>query len=131
MPPIGLVNLDAGHLCALAGGDPWQLNDELQRGDAGAIDKLADAFHRAGNHVEEANDDFTKAKEKFKAGYVRNGSEHPIDESGEVSRAAAALNGHREQLSQVAVSLEQCAAALAQATPDCCDCKLLLPSRQP
>lgn len=98
--------------------DPWALDDELQRGDAGAIDKLADVLHRSGNHVEEADDDFDKAKAKFKAGYVRNGSEHPIDESGEVSRATAALNGHREQLSHVAVNLEQCTAALAQAQRD-------------
>jgi ABC-type transporter Mla subunit MlaD len=61
---------------------------------------------------------FNKAKEKFKAGYVRNGSGHPIDDSGEVSQATAALNGHREQLSRIAVDFDQVAAALAQAQRD-------------
>lgn len=105
-------------LCAEAGGDPWQLDDELQSGDAGAINDLADAFHRSGNHTEEGEDDFNKAKQKFKDGYTRNGSEHPINTSAQVERATAAMDGHREQLSKIALNLEQTAAALAQAQRD-------------
>lgn len=113
-PPV-LTNLDVGELCGAAGGDPWKLDDELQTGDAGAINKLADAFHRAGNHVKEADDDFDKAKQKFHAAYTRNGGEHPINESAEVQQATAALAGHKEALPRIAASLEQVAASLATA----------------
>ncbi len=48
MPPtLGLVKLSAGDLIAAAGGDPWQINDGLQAGDAGAINAQADALHAA------------------------------------------------------------------------------------
>lgn len=92
---MGLVNLDMGELCASAGGDPWQIDDELQAGDAGAINNLADAFHRAGNHAKEADDEFDRAKRKFQEGYRRNGSEHPVNDSAEVQRVTAGLEGPR------------------------------------
>jgi len=110
-----LANLDVGELCGAAGGNPWKLDDELQAGDAQAINKLADAFHQAGHRVTEADDDFDKAKQKFKAGYRRNGSEHPINESAEVRQATTALAGHTEALPRIAASLEQVAAALVTA----------------
>lgn len=115
MAPPTLINLDVRELCGAAGGDPWKLDDELQAGNAGAINDLADAFHRSGNHVKEADDDFNKAKEKFKAAYTRNASEHPIVDSPEVQRATAALVGHKESLPRIAASLEQVAASLATA----------------
>jgi hypothetical protein len=113
-PPF-LANLDVGELCGAAGGDPWKLDEELQAGDAQAINKLADAFHQAGHRVAEADDDFDKAKQKFEAGYRRNGSEHPINESAEVRQATTALAGHTEALPRIAASLEQVAAALVTA----------------
>jgi hypothetical protein len=113
-PPV-LTNLDVGELCGAAGGNPWKLDDELQTGDAQAINKLADAFHRAGNHVKEADDDFDKAKQKFNAAYTRNQGEHPINESAEVQQATTALAGHKEALPRIAASLEQVAASLATA----------------
>ena len=113
-PPF-LANLDVGELCGAAGGDPWKLDEELQAGDAQAINKLADAFHQAGHRVAEADDDFDKAKQKFKAGYRRNGSEHPINESAVVRQATTALAGHTEALPRIAASLEQVAAALVTA----------------
>ncbi|ORV97464.1 hypothetical protein [Mycobacterium kyorinense] len=115
MRPACLINLNVDELCGAAGGDPWKLDDELQAGDAGAINNLADAFHRSGNHVKEADDDFDKAKKKFNEGYRRNGVEHPINESAEVQRATAALAGHKEALPRIAASLEQVAASLASA----------------
>ncbi|WP_343571561.1 hypothetical protein [Mycobacterium sp.] len=113
-PPF-LANLDVGELCGAAGGNPWKLDDELQAGDAQAINKLADAFHQAGHRVKEADDDFDKAKQKFEAGYRRNGSEHPINESAEVRQATVALAGHTDALPQIAASLEQVAASLVTA----------------
>lgn len=113
--PPSLTNLDVGELCGAAGGNPWKLDDQLQAGDAQAINKLADAFHQAGNRVKEADDDFDKAKQKFNQGYRRNGSEHPINESAEVQQATTALAGHKDALPRIAASLEQVAASLATA----------------
>lgn len=113
--PPSLTNLDVGELCGAAGGNPWKLDDQLQVGDAQAINKLADAFHQAGNRVKEADDDFDKAKQKFNQGYRRNGSEHPINESAEVQQATSALAGHKDALPRIAASLEQVAASLATA----------------
>lgn len=109
------VNFTQAELVAAAGGDPWKLNNELQAGDSGAIDGLADAFHQAGSHVREADEEFDAAKRKFKEAYRRNDNESPIDESHEVQRAAAELAGHPEKLSQIAVNLEYVAASLAVA----------------
>jgi hypothetical protein len=108
-----LTNLSVDELCAIAGGDPWKVNDELQAGDAGAINTLADAFHQAGFHVKESDDEFTTAKKQFTDAWHRNGSEHPINESEQVQKATAALHGHQDQLSKIAVDLEQVAASLA------------------
>ncbi|MGB8403562.1 MAG: hypothetical protein WCE30_05715 [Mycobacterium sp.] len=115
-----LTNLNVSDLCAIAGGDPWKLNDELQAGDAGAINSLADAFHQAGFHAKESDDEFTSAKKQFTDAWNHNGSEHPINESQQVQKATAALAGHQDQLSKIAVDLEQIAAslAIAQRTAD-------------
>jgi hypothetical protein len=115
VPPFGLAQLVARELCAQAGGDPWQLDDELQQGDAAAIDAQATAFHQTGNHVYEGKDDFDKAKEQFQEGHRRNRSEHPIAESDEVSRATARVDGHREHLRQIGGDLEKVAVALQHA----------------
>jgi hypothetical protein len=109
----------AEELIAAAGGDPWAIADQLHAGDAGAINDLAGAFHRAGNHVKDADEQFRKAQEQFKNAYNRNnGSEHPINDAAEVQRLNAQLAGHPEQLSNIAVNLEQTAAALATAQRD-------------
>jgi hypothetical protein len=112
------VNFTEADLAAAAGDDPWKLNKEIQAGDAGAINDLADAFHQAGQHVKEADDEFDAAKRQFKEAYQRNDSEYPIDESHEVQRAATHLAGHPEELSRIAVDLEQVAASLAVAQRD-------------
>jgi hypothetical protein len=109
----------AGELIAAAGGDPWVIEDQLHSGDAGAINDLANAFHQAGSHVREADEQFNKAKEQFKSAYSRkNGSEHPINDAAEVQRMSTQLTGHPEQLSAIGASLEQTAAALATAQRD-------------
>ncbi|WP_396919320.1 DUF456 domain-containing protein [Mycolicibacterium sp.] len=113
------TNFTESDLAGAAGDDPWKLNREIQAGDPGAINDLADAFHQAGMHTKEADDEFEAAKRQFKDAYKRNGSGHPINDSAEVQRASAALAGHPEQLSNIAVDLEQVAAALATGQRDC------------
>lgn len=118
MPRPSLINLDVGELCASAGGDPWSIDEQLQAGQPGAIDNLADAFHRCSNHVKESDDDFDKAKRKFTEAYTRNGSEHPIADAGEVRRVSEKLADHKDAVLKIAVALEQIAAALAVAQRD-------------
>lgn len=109
----------ADELVAAAGGDPWVIADQLRAGDAGAINDLAQAFHNAGAHVKDADDQFNLAQQTFKESYNRkNGTEHPINEAVEVKKVSAALAGHPEELARVAVDLEQTAAALASAQSD-------------
>jgi hypothetical protein len=112
------VNFTEAELVAAAGDDPWKLNKEIQAGDAGAINDLADAFHQSGQHIKEADEEFDAAKRQFKEAYRKDDSEYPIDESHEVQRAATQLTGHPEELSRIAVDLEQVAAALAIAQRD-------------
>jgi hypothetical protein len=113
--PLGIINLDLDELCAAAGGDPWAIDDQLQRGDAGAINDLATALHRARGNADGVDEDFDEAKRKFEKAYQRDKTEHPINDSAEVARASAALTGHRQDLNRVAVKLEEVAAALAVA----------------
>lgn len=112
------VNFSTAQLSVAAGGDPWKVNDELQAGDAGAINDLADAFHQAGVHVQDADDEFAAAKKTFADAYHRPGGVHPINDSAEVQKVSAALAGHPEQLTRIAADLEQTAAALATAQRD-------------
>lgn len=116
MPPtLGLVNLSVGDLIAAAGGDPWQINDGLQAGDAGAINAQADAFHVAAGSATEIEGDFQSAKQRFEKGWRHNGAEHPINESPEVAHATTVLKLQKPQLAKITLDLETVAAALATA----------------
>lgn len=84
-PPPTFTNFSAGDLIS-AGGDPWKINDDLQAGDAGAINVQADVHHSAAGCVAEVEDDFVTAKQRFEAGWRHNGAEHPISESPEPPR---------------------------------------------
>jgi hypothetical protein len=111
--------LDAASLASAAGGDPWQVNDELQAGDPGEISGLADAFHQAGSHLREADDQFNAAKRQFTESWDREDTvEHPINDSAEVKRVSGALGGQPDELAKIAVTLQQTAAALATAQRD-------------
>jgi len=114
-----LINLSAGDLIAAAGGDPWKINDELQAGDAGAINAQADAFHAAAGSATEVESDFQSAKQRFEQGWRRNGVEHPITESAEVTRATTSLHLQKSQLAKIALDLETVATALATAQRSC------------
>lgn len=114
-PPIGLINLSVGDLIGAAGGDPWKLDDELQAGDPAKIDAEADAFHTAAGSATEIEGDFKTAKQRFQQGWRHNGTQHPINESAEVTEATTKLHLQKSQLGLVALDLETVAAALATA----------------
>jgi hypothetical protein len=114
-PPLGLVNLSVGDLIAAAGGDPWKINDELQAGDPGAINAQADAFHAAAGSATEVEDDFKLAKQRFEKGWKHSGSEHPINESAQVTQATTTMHMQKFQLGKTALDLESVAGALATA----------------
>ncbi|AQT78541.1 hypothetical protein B1R94_03710 [Mycolicibacterium litorale] len=110
------VHFTTAELAALAGGDPWQADDELQAGDPGSINDLAEAFHRSSTHVKDADDEFNAAKKTFEESWNRRGgAQHPINDAAEVQRVSAALAAHPEELASIATDLEQAAAALATA----------------
>lgn len=115
MPAPAFENFTAAELTARAGGDPWALNDEIQTGQPDAINSLAEAFFTSSGCVTGIEYDFALAKKKFEQGWRRNGDEHPINGSAEVSRATTGLGLQRRQLAQIAASLEEIAAALASA----------------
>ena len=109
----------AEQLIAAAGGDPWEIAEQLHAGDPGAIDGLAAAFHDAGVRVKDADDEFAKARQQFLDSYDRNnGAQHPINDAAEVQRVRAQLAAHPEELTRIAADLEQTAAALATAQRD-------------
>jgi hypothetical protein len=118
-PPLGLINLSVGDLIAAAGGDPWKINDELQAGDAGAINAQADAFHAAAGSATEVENDFQSAKQRFEQGWRHDGVEHPITESAEVTRATTTLHLQKSQLAKIALDLETVATALSTAQRTC------------
>ena len=115
MPPDGFVNFSADELAGEAGGDPWKLNDELQTGQPGAINDLADAFHNAAGCVAEVEDDFQRAKQRFEQGWTHRDGQNPINDSAEVTRATTQLGLQRTQTAVIAADLETVAASLASA----------------
>lgn len=111
-----LKHLRIEDLVAGAGGDPWELNRTIQSGSPGEISELADAFHQASGCLLDTKDEFDAAKQRFAAAWDRQDSgEHPINDSAEVRRATKSLQLNQDQLSRVAVDLQNIAAALAEA----------------
>lgn len=102
------------------GGDPWQINQDLQDGDPVAINNLAEAFHGAGKGLKDADAQYDAAKAKFNENYswTEHGTrtnENPINTSEQVKKMQAALKDHPEELGRIAVDLENVAVALEEA----------------
>ncbi|MEZ0342463.1 hypothetical protein ACAG25_21080 [Mycobacterium sp. pV006] len=111
-----LRHLDVGELTGAAGGDPWQVNKTLQCGSPGEISGLASAFYDAGLCSQETSDEFWAARQRFAEAWDRqDGGDHPINDSAEVRRATESLQLSREQLSRIAVDLQEVSASLAEA----------------
>lgn len=102
-------------LIAEVGGDPWAINQTLQRGSPAQISLLAQAFHDAGQSTKEAEAAFNFARRCFEEAWNRENGAHPINDSAEVRRVTESLKVQAAQLPTIAVDLEQLAAVLAQA----------------
>jgi hypothetical protein len=96
---LQLRHLSVPELIAAAGGDPWRLNNTIQSGSPGQINELAAAFYQAGVCMGDTSDEFNQAKKRFDAAWDRDDP--------------ALLN--REQMSRVAVDLQNMSASLAEA----------------
>ncbi len=112
---MNLVNIDRDKLIIAAGGDPWQVNATVQHGRPAQIDTLAQAFKRAGQSATAADDAFAQARGRFEKAWDRDNGEHPLNDSAEVRVATTWLGVQAAQLPQIAVDLENIAAALAEA----------------
>jgi Alpha/beta hydrolase len=98
-----------------AGGDPWAINDSLQAGRPPQISDLAQAFHDSGQSTTESNAAFEEARRRFAASWNQENGQHPINDSAEVQRVTKSLGLQAAQQLQIAVDLENIAAALAEA----------------
>lgn len=113
---VSLRHLDVVELVGAAGGDPWQLNKTVQSGSPGEISELATAFYEAGVCTQETDEEFNAAKQRFEAAWDRqDGGGHPINDSAEVQRATESLRLSKEQMSRIAVDLQNISASLAEA----------------
>ncbi|MCV7412956.1 hypothetical protein AWC05_12090 [Mycobacterium florentinum] len=108
-----LTYVSVPHLIAVAGGDPWAINDSLQVGRPAQISDLAQAFHAAGRCTTESGNAFDDARRRFEAAWNRENGDHPINDSAEVRRVAKSLGRQSLQLPKIGVELERIAAALA------------------
>ncbi len=119
---VRLVNIDRDKLVAAAAGDPWLVNAALQHGRPAQIDGLAQAFHNAGQAAAAAGDAFAQVRERFERAWIRDGDEHPINDSSQVRLATDSLGVQAARLPEIAVDLEGIAAALAEAQRSSASC---------
>ena len=110
-----LTYISVPHLIAVAGGDPWAINNSLQVGRPAQISDLAEAFHAAGRCTTESSNAFDEARRRFAASWNRDNGDHPINDSAEVQRVAKSLGPQSLRLPEIGVELERIAAALAGA----------------
>jgi hypothetical protein len=110
-----LRHISIPSLIAEANGDPWAVAHSLQAGQPAQIADLAEAFHAAGRCTAEADKAFEQARRRFEAAWDHRNDNHPINDSTEVRRVAAALGTHSLQLPRIGVDLDNIAAALGEA----------------
>jgi hypothetical protein len=110
-----LVVLSESELTKNAGGDPWQLQDQLLAGKPDRISTMAEAFHRSGSHAGKADSAFDTARKHFQDAYTSGDRSNVIDDSAIVKDAKARLHGSADALRKIGTHLEEIAAALAAA----------------
>ncbi|MDT4989004.1 MAG: hypothetical protein QOI74_3098, partial [Micromonosporaceae bacterium] len=114
-----MVSFAQGDLAAAAGVHPWQLLDDLHRGDPSEIEGLAAAFYRAGRHLADARAATQTSQRYVTQGYVVDGGP-VLDAATEVARAEH-LKGASEHLPAIAKVLTTVASDLADATKKSAD----------
>ncbi|MEV2218255.1 alpha/beta hydrolase [Nocardia vinacea] len=102
-------------LTKAAGGDPWQLQDQLLAGKPRRIRKMAEAFHQSGQHAGRAKDDFGTAGKYFEDGYTAGDRPNVINDAAIVKDAKNRLHGSADALRTIGTGLEKVAAALEDA----------------
>lgn len=112
---VRLRYLSVPDLIASAGGNPWAINQSLQRGRPAQISLLAKAFHDAGELTAEAEAAFERARKRFEDAWNGENGEHPINCAAEVQRVTESLGVQTAQIPAIAVHLERVAAILAEA----------------
>ncbi|MFI6369266.1 alpha/beta hydrolase [Nocardia sp. NPDC050630] len=107
--------LSVSELTKAAGGDPWQLQDQLLAGKPFQISTMAEAFHRSGSHAGEADSTFDQARAHFQNAYISGDRTDVIDDSPIVNDAKSRLHESADALAKIGTGLEEIAAALANA----------------
>jgi hypothetical protein len=115
MSPPGLLNLSIGELIAMAGADPWELQQQLLDGRPDQIDDLASEFHKAAGHVGEGDGVFATARAHFSEAYRGANDSDTINESRVVQQARTDFALSAEKLATIARDLEEIASGLADA----------------
>ncbi|MFB8281025.1 putative alpha/beta hydrolase [Nocardia colli] len=110
-----LVVLSVSELTAAAGGDPWQLQDQLLAGKPARILVLAEAFHGSGTHADAADRAFDQACRHFQGAYTGDDGSNVIGDSLIVNDAKAKLHGSSAALGKIGTDLAEIATALADA----------------
>lgn len=115
----GLAHIDIAALITAAGGNPWQIDESLQCGDAASISELSRAFIAAGACTAQTYLEFEEAQTRFRASWNHQNGEHPINDGVEVQRATADLMVQRDHLPAIGALLSGIAADLAETQRFC------------
>jgi predicted esterase len=107
--------LSVSELTQAAGGDPWQLQDQLLAGKPYQINTMALAFHKSGSHSQAANSAFELARKHFQDAYASGTRANVINDSLVVRDATARLHSSATKIGQIGTYLEQIAAGLSDA----------------
>jgi Alpha/beta hydrolase len=115
VPAPSLRILDPASLVGSAGGDPWELQDQLLAGKPGHISTLAQAFHLVGSCTAEAESAFDQARAHLSQGYISSDDTQPFDASRVVDDTRAGMGLSSDSLGKIGIGLEEIAAELADA----------------
>ncbi len=126
---VYFVNVDRDKLVTAAGGDPWQVNDSVQRGRPVEADRLRQAFFSAGRSTADAEVAFSEARKRFENAWDVDSFERQINSSPSAEQVVTSLGMLTTEFTVTAADLEAVAAALVVAQRDCAHYISLLETR--